>query len=99
VFIHEVANYLSFLENVSKEGILNFGATENTVNEYFNFLNFSYLHKYYKIYSNEELKELIGRINNIQLLPEEKFRILNFKPKSEIELSLVNRKYIFLNVL
>ncbi len=29
----EVGNYLSFLENVSKEGILNFGQTEKTINE------------------------------------------------------------------
>ncbi len=41
------------------------------------------------------MKNKILILNNIQLMPEEKFRILNFKPQSEIEIALV-RYYIYI---
>ena len=54
--------------------------------------------KNYIILPYDLLKDRISRLNNVQLLPEEKFKILNFKPKTEIELSLV-RKHILLKFI
>jgi hypothetical protein len=54
------------------------------------------LKKYYTIDSIKDIKDKISIINNIQLLPEEKFRILNFKPKTEIELELVGDVILYL---
>lgn len=64
---------------------------KSTINFYY-----SYLQQNYSIMPLDKLKEFILLVNTFPLLTEEKFKIVNFKPKSIIELDLVNSFLIFI---
>ncbi len=55
------------------------------------FLWFSYLGKYYKSYSQERLKDIISNINKLNISSTDKYKLINFKPKDLLELSVVLR--------
>jgi hypothetical protein len=54
-----------------------------------NFLNYSILKKNYNIIEFEKINKYIQLVNKLNLLPEEKLKLINFKPKNNLELNLV----------
>ena len=73
ILIDEVGEFLNQVEN------------ENNYEKEVN----SFLKKNYTILNLEDTKTFIEIVNKLPLLAEEKFKIINFKPKTLIELVLL----------
>ena len=56
---------------------------------------FSFLQLNYSIMPLDKISPFIEHLNSYSITPEEKLKIINFKPKSMLELDLVRFIYLF----
>ena len=93
ILIDEVSQFLNCMERMHNDN--------NNPNTYEHQVN-SYLKKEYTIFDLNKTKVVIEIVNKMNLLPEEKFKLVNFKPQNLIELSIVcllyNNIYIIVNI-
>ena len=93
ILIDEVSQFLNCIERTHNEN--------NNPNTFEHQVN-SYLKTEYTIFDLNKTKSVIEIVNKMNLLPEEKFKLVNFKPQNLIELSIVcllyNNIYIIVNI-
>ena len=76
-----IMHYATFLKNKLIDKVENENNYEKEVN--------NFLKKNYTMFNLEDTKTFIEIVNKLPLLAEEKFKIINFKPKNLIELVLL----------
>ena len=81
VFVDEIHSLLNIMNNVNIQRQYDDDLYENKVN--------LFIENNFRILYKDKLIKYIEFINKFNLLPEEKFKIINYKPKNMLELNLI----------